>query len=815
MPENRPNLRLEIAHVLFIDIVGYSKLLTEEQSEALQELNGIVRNTEAAKAADVAGQLIFLPTGDGMALVFTGSVEDPVECALQISQKLRAQPSLPVRMGIHSGPVHHVADVNQRDNIAGAGINIAQRVMDCGDAGHILVSKRVADDLAQYRRWQPFLHELGDVEVKHGVVVSVVNLYADIVGNPNPPERLKGSKQISQRAKTVDQPKRSLTPLMIGGVMLFALVALGLVFTPAILKEMRRGKKDVSAATSSPATAAPVSAASEKSIAVLPFDNLSDNKENAFFTDGVQDEILTNLAKIADLKVISRSSVMQYKAGAPRNVRNIGEELGVVHLLEGSVQRAANRVRVNAQLIDARNGGHLWAQTYDRDLADVFAIQSEIAKAIADQLQAKLSPTEKIAIEQRPTANVTAFDLYSRAKNLLISTSFSALAGTNLRQAVNLLNQAVANDPTFFQAYCQLAYAHDNLYFLGLEHTPARLALGDAATEAALRLRPDAGEGHLARAEHLYRGYGDYNGALTELEIARRTLPNDARVPELTGYILRRQGKQEEGLRSLERAVELDPRNFFTLQQISLSYANLRRYPEMGAVLDRALAIKPDDVEMRVIRAVVDLDWKADVEPLRGTIKAIEKENPSALERVADTWVLCALAARDSSEATKAMAALGDNLMTTDAVALNKTFLQGLIAMMKKDQAAAQATFKLARAEQEKAVEGQPDYGPPLAVLGLIDAILGRKEDALREGRHAIELLPVSKDSINGVHMIEYFAMTAAWAGEKELACEQLAHALQLPSTLSYGQLKLLPWWDPLRGDPRFEKSVASLAPKN
>ncbi|HJT80170.1 MAG TPA: adenylate/guanylate cyclase domain-containing protein [Chthoniobacterales bacterium] len=818
--EEKTKLRLEIAHVLFVDIVGYSKLLIDEQSEALQELNAIVRNTEAAKTADEAGQLIFLPTGDGMALVFTGSVEDPVECALQISHKLRAQPSLPIRMGIHSGPVHHVSDVNQRDNIAGAGINIAQRVMDCGDAGHILVSKRVADDLSQYRRWQPYLHELGDFEVKHGVVVSVVNLYADIVGNPNPPERLKGSKRIPQRAKAVDQPRRSLMPLIVGGLMVFALIALALVFTPAILKQMRSGKPEVPAATSSPSPAQPQASAvstagPEKSIAVLPFDNLSDNKENAFFTDGVQDEILTNLAKIADLKVISRSSVMQYKAGVQRNLRKIGEELGVAHLLEGSVQRSANKVRVNAQLIDARNDAHLWAQTYDRDLADVFAIQSDIAKAIADQLQARLSPTEKSAIEQRPTADVTAFDLYSRAKNLQLTTSFSALAGSNLRQAVNFLNQAVAHDPSFFQAYCQLAYAHDNLYFLGIDHTPARLALGDAATEAALKLRPDAGEGHFARAEHLYRGYNDYKGALAELEIARRALPNEARVHELTGYILRRQGKQEEGLVSLERAVNLDPRNFFTLQQIALSYQNLRRYPEMAAVLDRAMAIIPGDVEVRVVRALVDLDWKADLEPLRHTISAIEKENPGALERVADTWLTWALAAHDVSAARKALAALGDNPLNTDAVSLRPSVLKGLIAMMMKDRGAAHAAFTEARIEQEKTVQTQPDYGPPMAVLGFIDAVLGRKEDALREGRRALELLPVSKDSINGAHMLEYFAIIAAWAGDKELACKQLEAALQMPGTLSYGQLKLLPFWDPLRGDPRFEKIVASLAPKS
>src|SRR6476661_1679670 len=547
--EQKTQLRLEIAHVLFLDIVGYSKLLIDEQSEALQELNQIVRNTEAAREAEAAGQLVILPTGDGMALVFTGSVEDPVECALQLSQALRAQPSLPVRMGIHSGPVHHVADVNHRENIAGAGINIAQRVMDCGDAGHILVSKRVADDLAQYRRWQPYLHELGDVEVKHGVVVSVVNLYADVVGNPNPPERLKGSKRISQHTVRSERSKRSpvLIAAVVVGLMLFTLAALAIVFAPAILKQMRSAKTET-APVPAASVAAAASSIPDKSIAVLPFENLSNEKQNAFFTEGVQDQILADLAKIADLKVISRTSVMQYKSGTPRNLREIGQQLGVARVVEGSVQRAGNRVRVTAQLIDARNDAHLWAQTYDRDLADVFAIQSEIAKSIADQLQAKLSPNEKKAIEQPPTNDVAAFDLYSRAKNLMLTTAFSAIAGKQLDEAITLLNQALQRDSSFFVAQCQLARAHDQLYALGLDHTSARLAKADAAVEGAIRLRPEAGESHLVRAAHLYYGYRDYDGALKELELARQTLPNSAEILELTGYILRRRGKSEEGL---------------------------------------------------------------------------------------------------------------------------------------------------------------------------------------------------------------------------------------------------------------------------
>jgi TolB-like protein/Tfp pilus assembly protein PilF len=565
-----------------------------------------------------------------------------------------------------------------------------------------------------------------------------------------------------------------------------------------------------------PNPATGVSAIPAKSIAVLPFENLSRDPDNAFFTDGVQDEILTNLAKIADLKVISRSSVMQYKSGVARNLRKIGEERGVARLLEGSVQRAANRVRVNAQLIDAHNDAHLWAQTYDRDLADVFAIQSDIAKAIADQLQAKLSPQEKTAIERPPTADVTAFDLYSRAKNLILTTSFSAVGAQNVRQAVDLLNQALARDPSFFLAQCQLANAHDQLYFLGFDHTAARLAAAEAAVQAAFRLQPDAGEAHLARATHLYRGYLDYDGALAELESARRTLPNDPRVFELTGYILRRQGKREEGLRNLERAIELDPRNWFTLQQISFSYAVLRRYSDEAAVLDRALSIKPDDVETKVARALVELDWKADTRPLHQTIDEIRAKNPAGIQTVADTWLVCALAERDATAAANALAALGENTFGNDAVRLSPAFGEGLVARLSKDEGKARSALTAARAQQEKVVQDQPNYGPALCALGLIDAALGRKEEALREGERAIELLPIAKDSINGARVVEYFGIVAAWVGEKNLACEQLAAATRVSGfgTISYGQLKLLPYWDPLRGDPCFEKIVASLAPK-
>jgi serine/threonine-protein kinase len=480
-------------------------------------------------------------------------------------------------------------------------------------------------------------------------------------------------------------------------------------------------------------------------------------------------------------------------------------------VVEGSVQRADNRVRVNAQLIDVSTKRELWGQTYDRDLSDVFAIQSEIATSIARQLQARLSAREKTAIEQAPTNDIPAFELYARAKDLLAGRTVK----TNLLEAADLLNRAVARDPSFLKAYCLLASTHDRLYFLGADHTAARLALAEAAIQEAFRLQPDAGEAHLARAQNLYRGYLDYDAALAELEVAAKTLPNDASVFELKGYIQRRQGKQEEAVRSLQRAIDLDPRNSFALEQIALSYRFLRRFAEQTLVLDRALAIDPNNLEIKLERAAVEFYWKADPRPLCQMVDSIRATNPAATQDIAEYWLGCALAERDAAAARNAVIAGGENPAFTDEVfSFSRPFMEGVIARMTKDDPGARAAFTAARAEQLKIIQAHESYGPPLCVLGLIDAALGQKEEALREGRRAVELLPAEKDPIHGIAMIEYFAMIAAWVGDQDLACEELAVAIRPPSPLTYGHLKLWPFWDPLRGDPRFEKIVNSLAPR-
>jgi serine/threonine-protein kinase len=551
----------------------------------------------------------------------------------------------------------------------------------------------------------------------------------------------------------------------------------------------------------------------EKSIAVLPFANLSDEKENAFFTDGVQDEILTDLAKVADLKVISRTSVMQYRSGAERNLREIGEALGVAYVLEGSVQRDKNRVRVSAELIDARTDAHLWAERYDRNLSDLFALQSDLAETIVAQLKTKLSPAEKAAMEEPPTDNLAAHDLYIQANDLLAASAFNVQGTDNLFQAADLLQQAIVRAPDFFLAYCRLASVHDQIYLSGVDHTPARLALAEAAVQRARQLRPDAGQTHLALVEHLYCGYLDYDRARHELALARRALPNEPLVFELAAYLDRRGGHWEDSMQNFVRALELDPRNANTLQQLAVSYHYLRRYADEAAILDRALKILPNDPGLRMTRAAIALDARADPRPLHAVIAKILAKQPGAAAGLSDQWLYLALCEHDAMHAHRAIAAMTPLGYSNAGIFFPRAWCEALTAQSENRPDAARAAFVIAREQVAEALRDQPDYGESLCVLGMIDAALGRKEDALREGHRAVELLPLEKDSINGALAIEYLSVTCAWAGEIDQSVVQLQKAAAIPSDVTYGQLRLHPFWDSLRGDPRFETLVASLAP--
>jgi serine/threonine protein kinase/tetratricopeptide (TPR) repeat protein len=550
-------------------------------------------------------------------------------------------------------------------------------------------------------------------------------------------------------------------------------------------------------------------------IAVLPFENLSDEKEHAFFADGVQDDILIKLAKIADLKVISRTSVMQYRG--KQNVREIGNALRVSHVLEGTVRRSGGKVHVNAQLVDARSDAGIWAEEYDRDLNDVFAIETEVAQSIVNRLRTTVSARERAALQERPTQDLVAYDLYVRAMPLIEEAAIINNEKTFL-QAVDLLNQAISRDPTFLLAYCWLARAHDTFYNTQLDHTPSRLALAKSAIDSAFRLKPDSGEAHLALALHRYWGYFDYGGARAELAIARRTLPNNAQLFEVTGLIDRRQGRWSQAVHNLERASELDPRNVFLVVNLVGTYFRSRAYEQAGKALDRAIVLVPKDGRppfgLRITRdGDLEMHSRADTRPWHSVIEKILADEPAAAEdqSVKPERFQLALFERDLVAAGRFATVLPQNNPLDDG--FSRDFWVGVVARIKGDLPAASAAFNVARTEKEAAVRARPDDASLTSSLGVIDAALGRKEDALREGRRAVELLPIAKDTLDGPPLVSNLAWIYAWTGERNLAIEQLAIVAKIPCGPTYGELRLDPKWDSLRGDPRFEKIVASLAP--
>jgi TolB-like protein len=568
------DLDLEIAHVLFIDIVGYSKGSIDQQRDLLNELNKIVRDTEPFKNAEAAGKLIRLPTGDGMALAFFTNPEAPLKCAIEISKAVGQ--TLQLRMGIHSGPVSGVTDVNDRSNVAGAGINIAQRVMDCGDAGHILLSKRIADDLSQYEKWQPRLHDLGVVEVKHSVRVEIVNFYTDKVGNPELPEKVKRSREeesaLDYRASRTAARKRSL---IIG---LLLLVVGGIVGAWLLFHRLAPHS-----------TGATPQSALEKSIAVLPLDNLSEEKENAYFADGIQEELLSSLAKIKDLKVISRTSVMQYKTGITRNLKEIAQQLGVGNVIEGSVRRSGNHIRVSVQLIDALTDRHIWVQDYDRTMADSLVLQGELATKIAAEVGATLSPQERIRVQAKPTNNTAAYEAYLRGRAF---GSGVTIERSRAEGAIQSYQEAVKLDPDFALAWAYLSCAHSSFYWAGFDPTPQRLALAKEAVDRAVALDRALPETHLGLGYYRYYGIRDYVGALGEFQQAEESLPNNVDVVYAIALIQRRLGHWDEAIAASRRVVELDPRNIQGYTTLGLNYMIVRRFSDALAVANNLLAIR-------------------------------------------------------------------------------------------------------------------------------------------------------------------------------------------------------------------------------
>src|SRR5437016_2953674 len=741
MSEINKQAELEIAHVLLIDVVGYSKLLVNEQIELLQDLSQIVRSSECFQAAETKGKLIRVPTGDGMALLFFHSPEEPVRCALEISRTLQGYPHIQLRMGVHSGPVNQVTDVNDKTNIAGPGLNVAQRVMDCGDAGHILLSGHIAEDLTQYRHWQPYLHELGECQVKHGLRLHLVNLYKDNLGNPHLPDKLKRGRRWKQTSGVSRRPV--ITPrwlkYVLTAVLLVSAVALAISFSV-----FHRPGSPAVARSSSGKTADVGLPIPEKSIAVLPFENLSEDKANAYFADGIKDEILTRLSKIADLKVTSRTSTQHYKS-APENLPEIARQLGVAHILEGSVQKSGDAVRVNVQLIKATNDSQLWADTFDRKLTDIFSVESEVAKGIAEQLRAHLSSREEQEIAARPTDNVEAYDAYLRGLAYTLKSSTPA----NALGAQKYLKEAVRLDPKFALSWALLSYADARGYLtLSLQPTVALREEARQAAETALTLQPNLGEAVVANGYYHYSCLKDYDTAVRYFEQARPLLPNSSRIPESLAYVARRRGQWDQSEAYFNEAERLDPRNVSLLTQHALSYISLRRFPEALRKLDQVLDIMPDDVDTLVNKAAI-AQAEGDLPRASALLAPLHPaaDDAGALE----TQVYQAILERHPAPIIPRL----KEILTKPDPALGPIngvlrFWLGWAQEVAGDHAAAQETRRQARSELESFLKEQPENYFLIGYLALTNMGSGDKAAALTLSERAAAVMPIETDALDG-----------------------------------------------------------------
>jgi TolB-like protein/tetratricopeptide (TPR) repeat protein/class 3 adenylate cyclase len=811
--EVKKEIELELAHVLFIDIVGYSKVLINVQRALLDTLNQIVRSTEEFRKAEATGRLIKIPAGDGMALVFYTSPEAPAECALEIARADIEHTELKLRMGIHSGLVSGVVDLNERANVAGAGINMAQLVMDCGDAGHILISKRVAEDLEQYGHWRPLLHDLGECEVKDGVRIHVVNVYTDELGNPEVPEKFKAAS-VAAAVSAANKSPNSQKYILIGGALIVA-VAIGLLLFRMVGTDRRAARQDsVKGHRQAGAASLPIP---EKSIAVLSFENLSSDKENAYFADGIQDEILTRLSKIADLKVISRTSTQHYKS-TPENLPEIARRLGVAHILEGSVQKSGDAVRVNVQLIKAATDSHLWADIYDRKLTDIFSVESEVAKAIAEQLRAHLSVREEQVIAARPTDNSEAYDVYLRG---LAYTQKSGNTPANTLGAQKYLSEAVRLDPKFALSWALLSYVDARGYLTqNLQPTVALREEARQAAETALTLQPNLGEALLAKGYYHYACLKDYDIALRYFEQARQLLPNSSRIPESLAYVTRRRGQWDRSESYFNEAERLDPRNVNRLYQHAISYVVLRRFPEAVRKFDQVLDITPDDVDTLVQKAAV-AQAEGDLPRAAALLAPLHPaaDKPTALE----TQVYQAILERRSAQI---IPRLKEILAEPDPALgyLNGElrFWLGWAQEVAGDDATAQESWRQARSELEPFLKEQPGNYSLIGDLALTNAGLGDKAAALALAERAMATIPIDKDAVDGPGPIEILARVAACMRDPDRATAALQKLLSVSYQgalagrvpLTPALLRLDPMFDPLRNNPRFQKLVASSTPE-
>src|SRR5436190_9122159 len=753
-----------------------------------------------------------------MALVFATTPDAPVSCALQVSKALRSHPELRVRIGIHSGPVSGTTDVNDRSNVAGAGINLAQRVMDCGDGGHILLSKHVADDLEQYRQWRSHLHDLGECEVKHDVRVHVVNLYTDELGNRALPEKFQQAKT-TLTAPPTSAPVAKPAPRSRGLIAALIIVAALAAAAGFYISSRRTGPK------ASPSASAPTPAAvviPEKSIAVLPFENLSRDPDNAYFADGIQDEILTRLSKIADLKVISRTSTQHYKS-APENLPEIARLLGVAHILEGSVQKSSDAVRVNVHLIKAANESHLWADTFDRKLTDIFGVESEIAKRIAESLQAKLTGREEQALAVKPTNNPEAYDAYLRGL-ASEARSYSSSLPSPSSEAPGFYERAVQLDPNFALAWARLSRADANLYFGGLETTPgARRQAAKGALENAQKLEPDSPETLLALGYYQYWVARDYGLAKTTFERVRKSLPGSSEIPRALGYITRREGHWDQSIAYFEQALALDPRNVELLMDAAWTYTMLRQFPAALKLYDRALDIKPNDPDVMAAKASI-YQAQGNLQEAARLLSQISAQTPSG-DTVSIKFDQLRLE-RNYGEAVRLLQTrLAQFRYDSQPDKASDQLALALAQRLAGDTAGAKVTAEQARNTLEQLYRDLPDNvsrAGCAARLSLAYAEMGKRDSALEAAERAIMLLPRAKDPVAGPHFEENLALIQTIFGENSRAIPTLTQLLQTPyktfvyslTPITPALLRLDPIWDPLRSDPRFQKLVASPTPR-
>src|SRR5213080_4183991 len=812
--EPKSDLEPEIAHLLSIDVAGYSKLSNNEQIELLQELNQIVRSTECFRSAEASGKLNRVPTGDGMALLFFRSPEEPVRCALEISGALQDHLHIRLRMGIHSGPVNRITDVNDKTNFAGSGINVAQRVLDCGDAGHILLSAHLAEDLAQYRHWQPWLHDLGECEVKHGLRLHLFNLCKKNLGNPQVPGKLRRRrkwKQESDMVRPVSLPRRPRSLLVL------ALVVAALAMVISSLTFFQRVSLRMTPSTPREETGSKGAVLiPEKSIAILPFENLSGEKANAYFADGIHDEILMLLSKIADLKVISRTSTQHYKS-APENLPEIAKQLGVAHILEGRVQKSGDAVRVNVQLIRAANDSQLWADTFDRKLTDIFSVESEVAKAIAEQLRAKLTGREEQEIAAKPTDNPEAYGAYLRGLAYTLKTADTT---TNALGAQKYLREAVRLDPKFALGWALLSYVDAASYRnQALQPTVALREEARQAAETALTLQPNLGEALHAKGYYHYACLKDYDTAVRYFEQARQLLPNSSRILESLAYLERRRGQWDRSESYFNEAERLDPLNLHLLTQHAVTYFQHRRFPEALRKFDQVLNITPDDVDTLAYKAAI-AQAEGDL-PRAAALLAPLHPNADNLDALG-TQVYQAILERRPAPVIprlKEIMAKPDPVLGYSNGELR--FFLGWAQEVAGDHAAAQGSWRQARSELEPFLKEQPENYYLIGDLALVNMGLGDKAAALALSERAMAANPIEKDPLTGPWSLEILARVAAQMGEPDRAIAALQKLLSISyagvfsaGPLTPALLRLDPMFDPLRNDPRFQKLTASPAPK-